>query len=132
MNTDRGRRKEMVGVVVSDKMDKTVLVEVRAHVPHPVYRKVYLRRRKFAAHDEAGTAMTGDQVKLKETNPISKTKRWKVIEILREGKQKLQRRAEASIEKEVSPAVKEAASKKAATSKKKKTKTSKKKAGKSK
>ena len=76
------RRKVRVGVVVSDKMDKTVLVRVDRKVRHPLYGKTLARSTKFAAHDEANDARVGDRVRLMETRPLSKSKRWRVIEIV--------------------------------------------------
>ncbi len=83
---ERGTRREMVGTVVSDKMQKTVVVETRRHVPHPQYRKVMLRRGKFVAHDEKETASMGDVVRIRESRPLSRTKRWTVIAIVRQSK----------------------------------------------
>ncbi len=74
--------KERVGVVVSDKMDKTVVVEVTRRVPHAKYGKIIKITKKFYAHDEKDTAKLGNQVRIVETRPISKTKRWKVKEVI--------------------------------------------------
>lgn len=74
----RGIRKTRVGVVVGDKMDKTVTVEVRRNVLHPLYKKYIRRRSRLHAHDEANAYQVGDQVKVIETRPLSKTKRWRV------------------------------------------------------
>jgi len=74
----RGIRKTRVGVVVGDKMDKTVTVEVRRNVLHPLYKKYIRRRSRLHAHDEANAYHVGDQVKVVETRPLSKTKRWRV------------------------------------------------------
>lgn len=76
------RRKVRVGVVVSDKMDKTVLVRVDRKVRHPLYGKTLARSTKFAAHDEANEARVGDRVRIMETRPLSKSKRWRVVEIV--------------------------------------------------
>ncbi len=73
------------GVVVSDKMDKTVVVNVARRQPHPLYRKVINRSRRFKAHDAANECSLGDVVRIIETSPISKDKRWRVIEILERG-----------------------------------------------
>ena len=81
-NTERGRRKTRVGVVVSDARDKTVTVEVPASFTHPRYDKVVRRSSKFHAHDEANDAKMGDTVRIMETRPISKQKRWRVVEIV--------------------------------------------------
>jgi small subunit ribosomal protein S17 len=78
----RGRRKSRVGEVVKDRADKTVVVRVVRRVPHPSYGKVVQRSSKFAAHDEANDAHVGDTVRIVETKPISKTKRWRVAEVV--------------------------------------------------
>ena len=78
----RGRRKVRTGVVVSDKMDKTVLVRIDRTVTHPLYRKTVRRSSKLAAHDEQNEAHVGDTVRVMETRPISKRKRWRVVEIV--------------------------------------------------
>ena len=79
---DRGRRKTRIGEVVKDRADKTVIVRVSRRVPQPLYGKVVQRSTKFAVHDEANDAHVGDTVRIMETKPISKTKRWRVAEIL--------------------------------------------------
>ena len=76
------RRKVRVGVVVPDRMDKTVLVRVDRKVRHPVYQKTVGRSTKLAAHDENNEARIGDRVRIMETRPLSKTKRWRLIEIV--------------------------------------------------
>ena len=78
----RNRRKVRVGVVVSDKMDKTVLVRVDRRVRHPLYKKTLARSNKLAAHDENNDAHVGDTVRVMETRPLSKSKRWRVVEIV--------------------------------------------------
>lgn len=78
----KGARKVRVGVVVSDKMQKTVVVQIERRVPHPVYGKMVTRSKKFKAHDEENSAKTGDTVRIAETRPLSKDKRWRVIEIV--------------------------------------------------
>ncbi len=83
---DRGPRKVRTGVVVSDKMDKTVLVRVDRKVTHPLYRKTVRRSSKFAAHDEQNDAHVGDTVRVMETRPVSKSKRWRVVEIVERAK----------------------------------------------
>jgi small subunit ribosomal protein S17 len=83
---ERGRRKVREGLVVSDKMDKTVVVEVEDRVKHALYGKVLRRTRKLQAHDENNTCGTGDRVLLMETRPLSATKRWRVVEILEKAK----------------------------------------------
>lgn len=80
--TDRARRKMRVGVVVSDARDKTVTVEVVHSKRHPKYGKTVTVRKKFHAHDEANDARLGDTVRIDETRPLSKTKRWRVSEVV--------------------------------------------------
>jgi small subunit ribosomal protein S17 len=82
----RGRRKVREGTVVSDKMDKTVVVEIEDRVKHPLYGKVLRRTSKLKAHDEQNTCRIGDRVSLMETRPLSATKRWRVVEILERAK----------------------------------------------
>ncbi|MDH5371550.1 MAG: 30S ribosomal protein S17 [Acidimicrobiia bacterium] len=79
---DRTRRKTRIGVVVSDKRDKTIKVEVTGSRRHPLYGKVVRNRSVFHAHDEANDARLGDIVMISETRPLSKTKRWRVVEIV--------------------------------------------------
>ena len=79
-------RKRRVGVVVSDGMDKTVNVMVERQIIHPVFRKIVRRRKKFMAHDESNECQKGDRVCIEETRPLSKCKRWKVIEIIEKAK----------------------------------------------
>ena len=79
---DRGRRKVRTGVVVSDAMDKTVVVRVDVVKPHPKYHKMLRRSMRLHAHDEANTSKVGDIVRLVETRPLSRTKRWRVAEIV--------------------------------------------------
>jgi small subunit ribosomal protein S17 len=83
---ERSRRKVRTGVVVSDKMDKTVLVRIDRQVRHPLYDKTVRRSSKLAAHDEANDAHVGDTVRVMETRPISKSKRWRVVEIVERAK----------------------------------------------
>lgn len=78
----RSARKERVGVVISDKMQKTVVVQIDRRVAHPVYGKRVNRSRNVKAHDEANSAKTGDTVRIMETRPLSKDKRWRVVEIV--------------------------------------------------
>jgi small subunit ribosomal protein S17 len=82
----RGRRKLREGVVVSDKMDKTVVVVIEDRVKHPLYGKVMRRTSKLKAHDEQNACGIGDRVSLMETRPLSATKRWRVVEILEKAK----------------------------------------------
>ncbi|GAA4073741.1 MULTISPECIES: 30S ribosomal protein S17 [Actinomadura] len=84
--TQRGTRKVLEGLVVSDKMDKTVVVSVEDRVKHPKYHKVIRRTKKYKAHDEANACGVGDRVRLMETRPLSATKRWRVVEILEKAK----------------------------------------------
>jgi small subunit ribosomal protein S17 len=78
----RGIRKTRVGKVVSDKMDKTIVVAVETLVRHPLYGKTIKRTTKFKAHDENNECSTGDKVKIMETRPLSKGKRWRLVEII--------------------------------------------------
>lgn len=82
----RGYRKTRTGVVVSDKMEKTIVVAIRTKVRHPLYGKMVNRTRKFKAHDEENTCGIGDTVKIMETRPISKDKRWRLVEVLEKAK----------------------------------------------
>jgi small subunit ribosomal protein S17 len=82
----RGERKVREGYVVSDKMDKTIVVLLEDRVKHPLYGKVIRRTSKVKAHDEANTAGIGDRVRLMETRPLSATKRWRLVEILEKAK----------------------------------------------
>ena len=83
---ERGRRKVRTGVVVSDKMDKTVLIRIDRQVRHSVYGKIVKRSSKIAAHDETNDAHMGDTVRVVETRPLSKSKRWRVVEIVERAK----------------------------------------------
>jgi small subunit ribosomal protein S17 len=78
----RGTRKTRVGRVVSDKMMKTVVVAIERRVPHPVYGKMVTRTKRLKAHDEENSAKVGDTVRIVETRPLSKDKRWRVVEIM--------------------------------------------------
>ena len=86
VNEKRGYRKTREGLVVSDKMDKTVVVAVEDRFKHPLYGKVVRRTSKLKAHDESNAAGIGDRVLLMETRPLSATKRWRVVEILEKAK----------------------------------------------
>lgn len=79
---ERAQRKTRVGKVVSDKMDKTIVVAVETFVKHPLYSKRVKRTTKFKAHDELNQCNTGDVVKIMETRPLSKDKRWRLVEVL--------------------------------------------------
>lgn len=81
-----GRKKEFIGTVVSDKMNKTVVVMVERLVKHPLYGKYIKRRKKFMAHDEENACKIGDRVLIEETRPLSRRKRWRVKEILERAK----------------------------------------------
>ena len=82
----RGRRKLRDGIVISDKMEKTVVVLVQEQKPHPLYKKVVRHTRRFKAHDESGECRVGDRVRIAETRPLSKEKRWRVASILEKAK----------------------------------------------
>jgi small subunit ribosomal protein S17 len=82
----RGRRKERRGIVVSAAMDKTIVVRVDTVRPHPVYKKIVRRSRRFQAHDETNVAKLGDVVRIVETRPLSKAKNWRLAEVLEEAK----------------------------------------------
>lgn len=80
---ERGHRKERIGTVVSDKMEKTIVVRVDSLAKHPGYSKILHRSKKFKVHDEEKKAKMGDKVKIVETRPISKDKRWRLVEVLK-------------------------------------------------
>ncbi|MCL2672409.1 MAG: 30S ribosomal protein S17 [Clostridiales bacterium] len=82
----RGYRKTRIGVVVSDKMDKTIVVAIKTKYRHPLYGKMVNKTTKFKAHDEENQCGIGDTVKIMETRPISKDKRWRLVEILEKAK----------------------------------------------
>ena len=82
----RGMRKTRIGVVVSDKMDKTIVVEIRNRVKHPLYGKIMNRTIKLKAHDENNECGIGDTVRVMETRPLSKDKRWRLVEIIEKAK----------------------------------------------
>jgi len=86
MTEVRTNRKTRVGLVVSDKMDKTIVVAVADKVLHPLYGKTVNRTTKFKAHDEENTAKVGDRVKIMETRPLSRDKRWRLVEIVERAK----------------------------------------------
>ena len=83
---ERNLRKTRVGMVVSDKMDKTVVVAIEDNVKHPVYGKIIKRTLKVHAHDETNQCCVGDKVEIMETRPLSKTKRWRIVEIIEKAK----------------------------------------------
>ncbi|BBY59441.1 30S ribosomal protein S17 [Mycolicibacterium sarraceniae] len=82
----RGRRKTVIGYVVSDKMQKTIVVELESRTKHPKYGKIIRTTTKVKAHDENGVAGVGDRVSLMETRPLSATKRWRLVEVLEQAK----------------------------------------------
>ena len=87
MNENRtSRRKTRVGKVVSDKMDKTIVVAVENRVPHPLYKKIIKRTYRLKAHDENNECTVGDRVRVMETRPLSKDKRWRLVEIIDKAK----------------------------------------------
>ena len=86
MAEQRGIRKERVGVVVSDKMDKTIVVEIRTRVKHPLYGKIMNRTIRFKAHDENNECGIGDTVRVMEIRPLSKDKNWRLVEIVEKAK----------------------------------------------
>jgi small subunit ribosomal protein S17 len=86
MEMERNERKERIGKVVSNKMQKTITVAVDRKVKHPIYGKFVNRTTKFKAHDEANTAGIGDTVRIMETRPISKDKRWRLVEVIEKAK----------------------------------------------
>ena len=83
---ERNLRKTRVGKVFSDKMDKTIVVAVEDHVKHPLYKKIVKRTYKLKAHDEQNECRVGDTVKVMETRPLSKDKRWRLVEIMEKAK----------------------------------------------
>ncbi|MBR5121449.1 MAG: 30S ribosomal protein S17 [Oscillospiraceae bacterium] len=84
--SERNLRKTRVGKVVSDKMDKTIVVAIEDNVQHPLYNKIIKRTIKFKAHDETNSAHVGDRVEIMETRPLSKDKRWRLVNILEKAK----------------------------------------------
>lgn len=86
MEEARNLRKQKTGVVVSDKMDKTVAVQVERRLMHPIYGKFVKRTKKFFAHDEENTCKVGDKVRIMETRPLSKNKRWRLVEVIERAK----------------------------------------------
>ena len=86
MSEERGLRKTRVGIVSSDKMDKTIVVSIADHVKHTLYSKVIKRTYKLKAHDENNECKVGDKVRVMETRPLSKDKRWRLVEIIEKAK----------------------------------------------
>ena len=79
------RRRRLIGVVVSDKMEKTIVVNVERSIRHPLYKKVLRRSKRYQAHDDTGTAEQGDTVEIIETKPISANKRWALVQVIKKG-----------------------------------------------
>jgi small subunit ribosomal protein S17 len=86
METTRSTRRERVGVVVSSKMDKSITISVKQKIKHPIYGKFVNKTARFMAHDEENTCNVGDTVKISETRPLSKNKRWRLVEIIERAK----------------------------------------------
>ena len=82
-SSSRGNRKERLGEVISNKMAKTIIVRVERRFPHPRFKKVVTGYKKFYAHDEKSEAKVGDRVRIEETRPLSKTKRWRLVEVVK-------------------------------------------------
>ncbi len=85
-NVERGRRKVRIGKVISNKMQKSIVVAVERRIPHPIYKKYFKRTSTFMAHDEKQEAGMGDVVKIMETRPLSSRKRWRLVEIVEKAK----------------------------------------------
>src|SRR5438132_14386317 len=85
--TQKALKNEKIGEVVSTKMQKTIVVEVSRRVQHPLYKRIIGKRKKFYAHDEEGSANLGDQVRIIECRPLSKLKRWRLVEVIRRAAQ---------------------------------------------
>ena len=83
---ERNLRKERIGVVVSNKMDKSITVAIKRKEKHPIYGKFVNKTKKFVAHDDANSCSAGDTVRIAETRPLSKTKRWRLVEIIERAK----------------------------------------------
>jgi small subunit ribosomal protein S17 len=86
METTRNTRRERVGVVVSSNMDKSIVISVKQKIKHPIYGKFVNKTSRFMAHDEENTCNVGDTVKISETRPLSKNKRWRLVEIIERAK----------------------------------------------
>ncbi len=86
METTRNTRRERIGVVVSNSMEKSIVISVKQKIKHPIYGKFVNKTSKFMAHDEENTCNVGDTVKISETRPLSKSKRWRLIEIIERAK----------------------------------------------
>jgi len=83
---ERAKRKTRVGKIINDKMDKTIVVAVESHYKHPLYNKILKKVKKYKVHDSKGISKTGDFVKIYETRPFSKTKRWRLVEVVKKAK----------------------------------------------
>ena len=83
---ERALRKTRIGVVVSNKMEKTITVAIERKVPHPIYKKYFKKTTKFTAHDEKNECQVGDKVKIMESRPLSKMKRWRLVQIVEKAK----------------------------------------------
>jgi small subunit ribosomal protein S17 len=83
--SNEDRRRRLIGVVVSDKMEKTIVVNVERSIRHPLYKKVLRRSKRYQAHDDTGTAKQGDTVEIIETKPISANKRWALVQVIKKG-----------------------------------------------
>ena len=86
METTRNTRRERVGVVVSNSMEKSIVISVKQKIKHPIYGKFVNKTSKFMAHDEENTCQVGDTVRISETRPLSKSKRWRLVEIIERAK----------------------------------------------
>ena len=86
METTRNTRRERIGVVVSNSMEKSIVISVKQKIKHPIYGKFVNKTSKFMAHDEENTCNVGDTVKISETRPLSKNKRWRLVEIIERAK----------------------------------------------
>ena len=82
LELERSKRKERIGEVISNKMTKTIIVRVQRRFPHPEFKKVVTQYKKFYAHDEKGEARPGDRVRIEESRPLSKLKRWRLVEVI--------------------------------------------------
>jgi small subunit ribosomal protein S17 len=80
---DRGQRKERIGIVISDKMSKSIVVRLTQTTKHPTYKRIIKKSKNIMAHDEKNEAKVGDKVKIEETRPLSKNKRWRLVEVLK-------------------------------------------------
>lgn len=96
--SQRGVRKDRRGIVISDAMDKTIVVRVERRMRHPVYGKEITRYKKFYAHDEKNEAQRGDVVRIAESRPLSKLKRWRLVEVLKKGRGDVPRSSDDSAE----------------------------------